>query len=49
MRARESKTEIAEKMRGHMQWLCERIGPCPPWSEAYYLKTRVGIHVVYRS
>jgi hypothetical protein len=30
----ESKTEIIEKMRGHIQSICDRIGPRPPCSEA---------------
>jgi hypothetical protein len=30
----ESKTDIIEKMRGHIQSICDRIGPRPPCSEA---------------
>jgi hypothetical protein len=30
----ESKAEIIDRMRGHIRWICDRIGPRPPCSEA---------------
>jgi hypothetical protein len=30
----ESKAEIIQRMRGHIQWICDRIGPRPPCSDA---------------
>ncbi len=30
----ESRAEIIQRMRGHIRWICDRIGPRPPGSDA---------------